>query len=189
MPKSNPSVTRNLCSSTSPLPAPEPASLPHSTPSLDTTNLPRPQVSTIAAMSDGRQSRSPSPEFSPLAFDQDLTPLPVYKAACDTALDFGGLLSEPIQLREDLTNGCGGQLWPAGMVLAKHMLRYRRKELQNARMLVPAAHPLPALPPQIATTCRLTTCESFKTRARRGRRPRGPRRRKGLRSPDAPAPD
>ena len=30
--------------------------------------------------------------FDPLAFDQDLTPLPEYKPAGDAALDFGGLL-------------------------------------------------------------------------------------------------
>lgn len=81
--------------------------------------------------------RSPSPEFDPLAFDEDLTPLPEYKAAGDTALDFSGLLAEPVKLHEDLKSGCGGQLWPAGMVLAKHMLRYHRDEMKTARMLVP----------------------------------------------------
>ena len=86
-------------------------------------------------MSNG--SRSPSPEFSPLAFDEEFTPLPEYKAPQDTALDFDGLLSEPVKLHEDLKTGCGGQLWPAGMVLAKHMLRYHRDQLQHARMSVP----------------------------------------------------
>lgn len=89
--------------------------------------------------------RSPSPEFNPLAFDEDLTPLPQYKAAGDTALDFSGLLAEPVKLHEDLKSGCGGQLWPAGMVLAKHMLRYHREELKTARMLVSS----PPTPPCI----------------------------------------
>ncbi|KAK4113715.1 hypothetical protein N656DRAFT_788648 [Canariomyces notabilis] len=80
-------------------------------------------------------SRSPSPEFSPLAFDEDLAPLPQYKTAGTTELDFSGLLGEPLKLHEDLKSGCGGQLWPAGMVLAKHMLRYHRDELQHARIL------------------------------------------------------
>ncbi|KAK5661469.1 hypothetical protein OQA88_11371 [Cercophora sp. LCS_1] len=80
-------------------------------------------------------SRSPSPEFDPLAFDEELTPLPEYKPAGDTALDFSGLLAEPVKLHEDLKSGCGGQLWPAGMVLAKHMLRYHREELKTARIL------------------------------------------------------
>lgn len=86
-------------------------------------------------MSD--KERSPSPEFSPLAFDEDLAPLPEYKAAGTTELDFSGLLAEPLKLHEDLSSGCGGQLWPAGMVLAKHMLRYHRDRLQHARMSVP----------------------------------------------------
>ncbi|KAJ9164687.1 Protein-lysine N-methyltransferase EFM6 [Coniochaeta hoffmannii] len=79
--------------------------------------------------------RSPSPEFSPLAMGEDLAPLPEYKAATTTALDFDGLLAEPLKLHEDLKTGCGGQLWPAGMVLAKHMLRYHREKLGKARIL------------------------------------------------------
>ncbi|KAH8911005.1 hypothetical protein BR93DRAFT_304704 [Coniochaeta sp. PMI_546] len=79
--------------------------------------------------------RSPSPEFSPLAMGEDLTPLPEYKAATTTEVDFDGLLTEPLQLHEDLKTGCGGQLWPAGMVLAKHMLRYHREKLVKARIL------------------------------------------------------
>jgi hypothetical protein len=81
--------------------------------------------------------RSPSPEFSPLAFGEDFAPLPEYKAAGTTEVDFSGLLGEPLKLHEDLKSGCGGQLWPAGMVLAKHMLRYHRDRLQHARMSVP----------------------------------------------------
>jgi hypothetical protein len=77
-----------------------------------------------------------SPEFSPLVFGEDLSPLPEYKTAGDTALDFTGLLSEPLKLHEDLASGCGGQTWPAGMVLAKHMLRYHREILHSARMFV-----------------------------------------------------
>lgn len=79
-------------------------------------------------------SRSPSPEFSPLAIGDDLAPPRVPKAAATTSLDFSGLLSKPLQLHEDLKSGNGGQAWPAGMVLARHMLRYRREGLRNARM-------------------------------------------------------
>ncbi|KAI1806780.1 putative methyltransferase-domain-containing protein [Daldinia bambusicola] len=79
--------------------------------------------------------RSPSPEFSPLAIGEDLSPLPAYKAAGTTATDFAGLLAEPLRLHEDLTSGCGGQTWPAGMVLAKHMLRYHRDDMRNSRIL------------------------------------------------------
>ncbi|KAK0745390.1 putative methyltransferase-domain-containing protein [Apiosordaria backusii] len=81
------------------------------------------------------RSRPSSPEISPLDFGEDLAPLPVYKAAATTALDFSGLLDEPLKLHEDLSSGCGGQLWPAGMVLAKHMLHYQRDKLQTSRVL------------------------------------------------------
>jgi len=79
---------------------------------------------------------SPSPEFSPLTFGEDLSPLPNYQAAGDTALDFSGLLSEPMRLHEDLTSGCGGRVWEAGMVLATHMLRYVGDRLHDSRMWV-----------------------------------------------------
>jgi protein N-lysine methyltransferase METTL21A len=79
---------------------------------------------------------SSSPEFSPLAFGEDFAPLPVYKPAGTTKVDFAGLLGEPLKLHEDLKSGCGGQLWPAGLVLAKHMLRYHREKLQHAKMSV-----------------------------------------------------
>ncbi len=96
---------------------------------------------------ESEPERSPSPDFSPLAVGEDFTPLPEYKAAGTTALDFEGLLSEPLKLHEDLRTGCGGQLWPAGMVLAKHILRYRRDTLKEARMLVQFSCFLPTFPP------------------------------------------
>lgn len=75
-------------------------------------------------------------EFSPLALAQDFTPLPAYKAAGTTETDFDGLLPPGKQLRlhEDLKNGCGGQLWPAGMTLARYMLRYHARSLAGKRM-------------------------------------------------------
>ncbi|KAF7552310.1 hypothetical protein G7046_g7446 [Stylonectria norvegica] len=54
---------------------------------------------------------------------EDLTPLPSLKAAGNTHIDFDGSLSLPLMLHEDVRTGCGGQTWPAGMVLGKHMLR------------------------------------------------------------------
>jgi len=89
----------------------------------------QPQVSKVKMT-----SRSPSPEFSPLSMGEDLTPLPAYKAATTTSIDFDSLLSPPLLLHEDLKSGCGGQLWPAGMVLSRQMLRYHRDDLKTARM-------------------------------------------------------
>lgn len=82
------------------------------------------------------EERSPSPEFDPLAVGVDLAPLPEYKAAATAGFDFNNLLPKPLCLHEDLTSGCGGQTWPAGMVLAKHMLRYHRNDLRDSRMWV-----------------------------------------------------
>lgn len=65
----------------------------------------------------------------------DFAPLPEYTAACDTNLDFGGLLSTPLKVHEDRKSGCGGQTWPAGVVLARHMLRYHRDSLKDACIL------------------------------------------------------
>lgn len=52
----------------------------------------------------------------------DLVDLPVIKSAGVSNIDFDGLLNPPLKLHEDLKEGCGGQLWPAGMVLAKYCL-------------------------------------------------------------------
>jgi protein N-lysine methyltransferase METTL21A len=90
-------------------------------------------------------SRSHSPEFSPLSIGKDLTPLPTYKAASTTSIDFSNLLEPLLQLHEDLKSGCGGQLWPAGMVLAKQILRYHRNPLKDARMYVNPFSPHPTV--------------------------------------------
>jgi len=79
-------------------------------------------------------SRESTPELSPLDVGQAYAPLPVYKEAGVTTADVDGLLSPALKLREDLSSGCGGQTWPAGMVLAKHMLRYHRGDLGSERM-------------------------------------------------------
>ena len=94
-------------------------------------------------------SRSPSPEFSPLSIGEDFTPVPTYKSASTTSIDFNGLLKPPLELLEDLKNGCGGQLWPAGMVLSQHILRYHRNSLKNARMFVFKSTPPRSTPADI----------------------------------------
>lgn len=87
-------------------------------------------------MGDFASSPSHSPPLGAIHISEDLTPLPELKPAGNTDVTFDGQLSRPLRLREDLHNGCGGQTWPAGMVLGKHMLRYHRNELQDARMQV-----------------------------------------------------
>ena len=88
-------------------------------------------------LSSPSPSPSPSPPLDPVAVSEDLTPLPQLKAAGNADLSFDGLLRGGLlKYHEDVRSGCGGQTWPAGWVLGKHMLRYHRDDLREARMLV-----------------------------------------------------
>jgi hypothetical protein len=68
---------------------------------------------------------------------EDLVASPEHKKAASTLLDFDGLLDPPLKLHEDLRAGCGGQLWPAGMVLSKYLLRKDIQEFKHENMWVP----------------------------------------------------
>jgi protein N-lysine methyltransferase METTL21A len=70
----------------------------------------------------------------PFAISEDLVQSPVHKAAGTSLVDFDGLLADPLRLHEDLKEGCGGQLWPAGMLLAKYMLQYHSDDLADKEM-------------------------------------------------------
>ncbi|KAF4970955.1 hypothetical protein FZEAL_9944 [Fusarium zealandicum] len=80
-------------------------------------------------------SPSSSPLMDPVSISEDLTPLPTLKTIGVAQVDFDGVLSRPLKLREDVRSGCGGQTWPAGMLLGKHLLRYHRDRLSNGRIL------------------------------------------------------
>ena len=67
---------------------------------------------------------------------EDLVQSPVHKATGVSSVDFDGLLSPPLRLQEDLSEGCGGQLWPAGMVLSKYMLRKHKDDIRDSSMFV-----------------------------------------------------
>ena len=71
---------------------------------------------------------------------EDLVPAAEIKQAGTSELNFDGLLSTPLKLHEDLKEGCGGQLWPAGVALAKYVLREpRRSIVQGKQMFVSRA--------------------------------------------------
>ena len=76
-----------------------------------------------------------SPPLSPLGISEDLVPLRENKQAGETQISFDGLLDPPLRLHEDLKEGCGGQLWPAGMVLAKYLLE-RLDDIRGKTMSV-----------------------------------------------------
>ncbi|OAX82641.1 hypothetical protein ACJ72_03003 [Emergomyces africanus] len=65
----------------------------------------------------------------PLAISESLVPLRETKTARTVFLSLDELLEPPLQIKEDLKEGCGGKLWPAGMVLAKYMLRKHNSDL------------------------------------------------------------
>ncbi|KAK4981662.1 Protein-lysine N-methyltransferase efm6 [Elasticomyces elasticus] len=69
------------------------------------------------------------------AVSEDLVQSPAHKTAGTSTIDFDGLLEPPLKLHEDLSGGCGGQLWPAGMVLTKYMLRNHSTALQRSSIL------------------------------------------------------
>lgn len=72
----------------------------------------------------------------PLNISESLVPAREIKQAGQSNVTFDSLLQRPLLLKEDLKEGCGGQLWPAGMVLAKYMLRRHRSSLVDKTMSV-----------------------------------------------------
>ena len=60
-------------------------------------------------------------EHDPLPGLESIVPVRASKTPSTTAISFNDLLRPPLLLHEDLKEGCGGQMWPAGMVLAKYM--------------------------------------------------------------------
>ena len=72
-----------------------------------------------------------------LSISEEFVQLPKYKDAGTSSLDFDGLLKTPLRLHEDLSRGCGGQLWPAGIVLTKYLLREEQlAKLRDKTMFV-----------------------------------------------------
>ena len=67
---------------------------------------------------------------------EDFVEAPVYQEARTGALDFDGLLSTPLRLHQDLTNGNGGQAWPAGMILSRYLLGTKGDFLRACSMFV-----------------------------------------------------
>ncbi|KAI9794783.1 MAG: hypothetical protein M1816_002911 [Peltula sp. TS41687] len=81
---------------------------------------------------------------SELMIDEDLIQTPAQKSATITTIDLGGLLHPPLKLHEDVKEGCGGQVWPAGTILARYMIR-KHSDLEGKEILA------------VARGCRITT--------------------------------
>jgi hypothetical protein len=70
------------------------------------------------------------------AISESLVPAREIKAAGITHVGLDGGLKRPLFLKEDLKKGCGGQLWPAGMALAKYMLEKHEFDFHGKTMSV-----------------------------------------------------
>lgn len=77
-------------------------------------------------------------DLGDFGLSEDLVTSPTHKAKATKSVDFDGLLTPPLLLHEDLAKGNGGQAWPAGMILAKYVLRKKQDELQKASSMLVA---------------------------------------------------
>jgi protein N-lysine methyltransferase METTL21A len=68
------------------------------------------------------------------AIDDTYVPPQPQKLPGVSEASFDGLLDPPLLLHEDLKEGCGGQLWPAGMVLSQYMLTHHKTDLTGKAM-------------------------------------------------------
>ncbi|KAI5236509.1 hypothetical protein E4T43_08583 [Aureobasidium subglaciale] len=68
---------------------------------------------------------------------EELVPVREQEHTGVMTVNFEGLLETPLKLEEDLTKGCGGMLWPAGMVMAKYLMRQDRDMFSDKTMFVP----------------------------------------------------
>lgn len=79
-----------------------------------------------------RSSSEPEQDAGVFAISEDLVQSPSHKPAGQQSIDFDGALDPPLLVHEDLAKGNGGQVWVAGMRLAKYLLRRKRDELRKA---------------------------------------------------------
>jgi protein N-lysine methyltransferase METTL21A len=75
-----------------------------------------------------------SPQNDVFGIDDTFVPPQAAKLPGITETSFDGLLDPPLLLHEDLKDGCGGQLWPAGMVLSRYMLTHHKTDLAGKAM-------------------------------------------------------
>lgn len=84
---------------------------------------------------------SPNGDEDGFTISESLVPAREIKVAGITHVGLDGVLKNPLILKEDLRNGCGGQLWPAGIALAKYMLQKHASDLPGKSMSVSLQSP------------------------------------------------
>lgn len=68
-----------------------------------------------------------------LTVSEDLAPYSAQAESAIASLSFNACLDPPLYLQTDETE-CGGQLWPAGMVLAEYLIRQKLDDLKGKTM-------------------------------------------------------
>jgi len=92
-------------------------------------------TTTLANMPAQAYSPPSSPEKDFFAFGEDYVKSPEHIPATIESIDFDRLLDTPLLLHQDLAVGCGGMLWPAGIRMAKYLLKMKREEMRNAESM------------------------------------------------------
>ncbi|KAK4691060.1 hypothetical protein P7C71_g5865, partial [Lecanoromycetidae sp. Uapishka_2] len=77
----------------------------------------------------------------PFSISEDLVPSPVKPPSRTVTLSFNNNLNPPLILQTN-EKECGGQLWPAGMVLAEYLLREKIESLRGKTMFVRSDSPI-----------------------------------------------
>ena len=77
----------------------------------------------------------PSEFFPHLYISKDLVYSRTEQQSQIVTLNFKNLLNPPLKLQTDVSE-CGGQLWPAGTVLAEYLLLSKMDELRGKTMFV-----------------------------------------------------
>lgn len=94
--------------------------------------------------------------ISPLSIGEDFISSPDHKTAGISEIDFGGSLQPPLRIYENVADGCGGQTWPAGMVLSKYLLREKQlASLRGKSMFVRRTTRVSRLSDGLINLCRL----------------------------------
>lgn len=88
------------------------------------------------SMAGELHSRWSSAEGETLSILESFVPASAQKTPSTTAVSFNGFLDPSLLLHEDMKEGCGGQLWPVGIVLANYMLRHHQDGLAEKTMYV-----------------------------------------------------
>ncbi len=81
------------------------------------------------------QANELADELLTFTISEELVPSIIKPPSQTVTLDFNGLLDPPLVLQTN-EKECGGQLWPAGMVLAEYLIRNKINGLRGKSMFV-----------------------------------------------------